>query len=120
MKVALIAIVAALVMGAAAQGMSSGCYGSCVTKKQMRQARAAIRVVFKGHGADALKVSKCESGYSVRAYNGQYLGLFQMGSSERRTYGHHPSSPWVQAKAAYRYFVATGRDWSPWDPKCRP
>jgi hypothetical protein len=74
--------------------------------------------VFGDYCAQALRVSRCESGLTVTAHNGQYLGLFQMGSSERATYGHHPSSPWVQARAAYRYFVASGRDWSPWS--CKP
>ena len=33
-------------------------------------------------------MSRCESGLRTDAQNGQYLGLFQMGSSERRIYGH--------------------------------
>ena len=44
------------------------------------------------------------------AQNGQYLGLFQMGSYERRLFGHG-SSAHDQAMAARRYFVdrvATG------------
>jgi hypothetical protein len=77
-----------------------------------------IRAVFGKYGEQAIRVSRCEAGLTVTAHNGQYLGLFQMGSWERRTYGHHPSSPWVQARAAYRYFVASGRDWSPWS--CKP
>jgi hypothetical protein len=118
MRLVLIALVVALAISAAAQAMSSGCYGSCVTKEQMRQARLAIWKVFGSYASEALGVARCESGYSVRAYNGQYLGLFQMGSWERGKYGHHATSPWLQAKAAYRYFVATGRDWSPWS--CKP
>lgn len=77
----------------------------------------AIRHVFGGYAEQALRVAACESGYSVWAQNGRYLGLFQMGSSERSTYGHG-STPLEQARAAYAYFVASGRDWSPW--ACKP
>ena len=69
------------------------------------------------YGPQALRVARCESGYSTRAQNGQYLGIFQMGSSERRIYGHGASA-YAQARAAHRYFVASGRDWSPWS--CKP
>lgn len=80
---------------------------------------AAIRFVFGVYGSQAIAVADCETGgtFSVYAQNGQYLGLFQMGSSERATYGHG-STALEQARAAYRYFVASGRDWSPWD--CKP
>jgi hypothetical protein len=66
-----------------------------------------------------MSVVACETGrtYSAWASNGQYLGIFQMGSHERYTYGHG-NNVWAQAKAAYRYFVASGRDWSPWE--CKP
>lgn len=83
---------------------------------QERNARV-IRVVFGKYGEQAVRVSRCESGLTIGAQNGQYLGLFQMGSSERARYGHG-WNPWAQAKAAYRYFVASGRDWSPWS--CKP
>ena len=56
-------------------------------------------------------------GYRTTAQNGQYLGLFQMGSSERQLFGHGASAL-EQAKAAHRYFVLSGRDWSPWS--CKP
>ena len=79
--------------------------------------QAAICKVFGAHCGEALRVSRCESGFSTNAQNGQYLGLFQMGSSERRIFGHG-STPLDQAKAAYRYFVRSGRDWSPWS--CKP
>jgi hypothetical protein len=82
-----------------------------------QEARATICHVFRTDCADALEVARCESGYSIHAQNGQYLGLFQMGSSERRIYGHGTNA-WRQARAAYRYFVASGRDWSPWS--CKP
>lgn len=79
---------------------------------------AAICHVFGGYCSEAIAVAKCESGHTMtpRAHNGQYLGTFQMGSSERELYGHG-STVLEQARAAYRYFVASGRDWSPWS--CR-
>lgn len=81
--------------------------------------RAAICAVFGPYCSQALAVADCETGgtFSTSARNGQYLGLFQMGERERATYGN----AWDalgQARAAYRYFVASGRDWSPWE--CRP
>ena len=69
------------------------------------------------HCADALEVSWCESRFDTDARNGQYRGLFQLGSWERRTFGHG-STAYAQARAAKRYFVRTGSDWSPWS--CRP
>lgn len=76
-----------------------------------------IQVVFGKYGSQAVRVAKCESGLSEWARNGQYLGLFQMGSYARARYGH-AWNPWAQARAAYRYFVASGRGWSPW--ACKP
>ena len=61
-------------------------------------------------------MARCESGYQTGAANGQYRGLFQMGSSERELFGHGPTAH-DQALAAHRYFVISGRDWSPWS--CR-
>ena len=69
--------------------------------------------VFGAHCQDALAVSRCESGLRTDAQNGQYLGLFQMGSYARDLYGHGLSAI-DQATAAHRYFVSSGRDWSPW------
>lgn len=77
----------------------------------------AIRLVFGAHAHEALRVSWCESRYDIGATNGQYLGLFQMGGFARSTYGHSYTAL-GQAQAAYRYFVASGRDWSPW--QCKP
>lgn len=77
----------------------------------------AICSVFGRFCSQALTVARCESGLSTSARNGQYLGLFQMGSTERRLFGHG-SSAVAQARAAHRYFVFSGRDWSPWS--CKP
>lgn len=62
---------------------------------------------------EAFNIVACETGgtYSTRAVNGQYLGLFQMGSFARARYGHGDSAR-AQARAAHRYFLEAG--WSPW------
>jgi hypothetical protein len=78
--------------------------------------RVAICGVFGQYCRQALDVAWCESRLSTNAQNGQYLGLFQMGSSERRLFGHGQTAH-EQALAAHRYFVRSGRDWSPWS--CR-
>jgi len=82
-----------------------------------RSPEKAICHVFGSYCKQALQVARCESGYRTSAENGQYRGLFQMGSSERQLFGHGASAL-DQARAAYRYFVRSGRDWSPW--ACKP
>jgi hypothetical protein len=86
-----------------------------------QEARRAVTAVFGSYASQAMSVANCETGgtFSVWAGYGKhdYWGLFQMGYGERRTYGHG-WNPWAQARAAYRYFVASGRDWSPWT--CKP
>jgi hypothetical protein len=79
----------------------------------------AIRLVFGSYADQAVRVADCETGgsFSTTATNGQYLGLFQMGNYARGRYGHSETAL-GQAQAAYRYFVASGRDWSPWE--CQP
>ena len=78
---------------------------------------AAITLVFGRYAGQAVAVAKCESGLSPNAGNGQYRGLFQMGSRERALYGHGGTAL-EQARAAFVYFVISGRDWSPWT--CKP
>jgi hypothetical protein len=78
--------------------------------------RVAICDVFRDDCREAVNVAWCESRLLTTAQNGQYLGLFQMGSYERRLFGHG-STAHEQALAAHRYFVRSGRDWSPWS--CR-
>jgi len=73
--------------------------------------------VFGSRCDEAVRVARCESRFHTDAENGQYLGLFQMGSTERRLFGHGRSAE-EQARAAYRYFVASGMSWSPWS--CKP
>ena len=75
--------------------------------------RKAICDVFGSYCEEAVAVAWCESRLNPTAQNGQYHGLFQMGSHERSLFGHG-STAHVQARAAHRYFVRSGRDWSPW------
>lgn len=78
---------------------------------------AAICAVFGPYCGQAKTVAWCESHYDTRAHNGQYLGIFQMGSRERATYGHGDSAI-EQALAAWRYFAASGHRWTRWE--CKP
>ena len=107
---AILLVVLALLVGAPTAAAAGEDYRS-------KNARA-IMVVFGKYGSQAVAVAKCESGLTITARNGQYLGLFQMGAYARARYGHHYHSPWGQARAAYRYFIDSGRDWSPWS--CKP
>lgn len=69
--------------------------------------------VFKSACSMALRVARRESGFSIYAANGQYLGIFQMGSAERAkfaTIGY--STAYEQIIAAHNYFLVSG--WSPW------
>lgn len=75
--------------------------------------KQAICDVFGRYCRQAINVAWCESRLTTTARNGQYLGLFQMGSSERRIFGHG-STAHDQSVAAHKYFVLSGRDWSPW------
>jgi hypothetical protein len=90
--------------------------------RRLASARAAtpeavICRVFGEHCRDAVAVARCESRLLTWARNGEYLGLFQLGVSERQLFGHGESAV-DQARAAHRYFIASGRDWSPWS--CKP
>ena len=79
--------------------------------------RKAICHVFGAHCGEALRVARCESRLRLVRGTASTCGLFQMGSSERRRFGHGRTA-FQQAKAAHRYFVLSGRDWSPWS--CKP
>jgi hypothetical protein len=83
------------------------------TRRASLRPRAAICDVFGKYCEQAVDVAWCESRLQTTARNGQYLGLFQMGYSERRRFGHGPTAH-QQAVAAHKYFVLSGRDWSPW------
>jgi len=78
------------------------------------QAQRAVSHYFTGSNcAIAMRIVKCETGgtYTPWSANGQYLGIFQMGSRERRVYGHG-NNVWAQARAAYAYFRDAG--FGPW------
>jgi hypothetical protein len=86
-------------------------------RKAYAPKKAICDVFGRRYCGQALAVSWCESRHSTAAQNGQYLGLFQMGWNERQLFGHGPTAR-QQAIAAHRYFVTSGRDWSPWS--CKP
>ena len=69
--------------------------------------------MFGSYCGEAVAIARCESRLNTTAQNGQYRGLFQMGSHERSLFGHG-STAHDQSLAAHRYFVRSGRDWSPW------
>ena len=80
----------------------------------------ATKYVFGSRAGEANNVMGCETGgkYNISAHNGQYLGLFQMGSSERAKYAHgRYRTALDQVRAAFRYFLAS-RGWGPW--QCKP
>lgn len=83
------------------------------TLEQRQNRRAICQVFGKRYCQEAIRVAHCESRWLTRATNGQYRGLFQLGSSERRLFGHGQTAR-AQARAAWRYFKASGYDWSPW------
>jgi hypothetical protein len=65
-------------------------------------------------GYQAVRVAKCESGWSLAVHAHSpagHLGMFQFGSFARATYGF-AWNPWAQSAAAYRYYRAAG--WAPW------
>lgn len=88
-----------------------------IRKLRAAPPRTAICGVFRDNCRDAVDVAWCESRLEPSAQNGQYLGLFQMGTLARERFGHGPSA-WEQAAAAHRYFVYAGSNWSPWS--CKP
>jgi hypothetical protein len=83
------------------------------SKSNYASAQRAVCYYFGPNCGMAMKIVNCETGgsYSPWASNGQYLGMFQMGSYARSRYGHG-NSVWAQAKAAYAYFKDAG--FSPW------
>lgn len=81
-----------------------------------RRNECVIRKLFGKVGGTALAnkavaVARCESTLRRSATNGQYRGLFQLGSHERATYGYG-SSAIEQTQGAIRLYRARG--WQPW------
>jgi hypothetical protein len=74
-------------------------------------------------GRQALNVADCETGGTFNPYasNGQYLGIFQMGSHERYLFGFGWNA-WDQTRGAKKYFNYEVRNgywgWNPWS--CQP
>ncbi len=81
-----------------------------VPAAQAGSSEQAIRSVFGRYGQQAVNVARCESGLRTWASNGQYLGLFQMGSWARSRFGHGADA-YTQARAAYAYFRVNGYSW---------
>jgi len=109
LKTKLAVLTALVLMGAGQTTASAQVSGNSTTN--------VICQVFGPYCSQALRVAWCESRYQTTAQNGQYLGLFQMGSYARARYGHG-SDAYTQARAAYRYFIDAGHSWAPWT--CRP
>jgi hypothetical protein len=69
--------------------------------------------VFGSQCQEALYIAYRESRYSIHAVNGQYLGLFQMGSGERSAYATAGyATAYEQTVAAHNLYRARG--WEPW------
>ena len=96
------------------------CSQAQASKQRQVSVAQMIRAVFGPYADQALRVAWCESRLNIWATNGQYMNIFQMGYNERRTYGWHTAgSPAIlAARAAYRYFVASGYSWRAW--ACQP
>jgi hypothetical protein len=111
--VACVLIAVALTAGTAASASSTQ------HRTDVQKVQYIIRYVFGRYGYQAVAVARCETGgtFWPGSHNGQYLGIFQMGSHERATYGHSPTA-WGQAIAAYKYFVASHYTWRAWS--CKP
>jgi len=108
----------ALALGLAGSSVAPASAASELDRGPTRdRARAVVCHVFGPYCGPALRVAWCESRFDVWARNGQYLALFQMGTRERARYGDGLCL-WNQARAALRYFRASGSDWSPWT--CKP
>ncbi len=97
--------------------------GNASARPKMQTINYAINLNWCGHikkfcaeGREAYRVAACETGntFNIWATNGQYKGLWQMGSSERRRFGHAWNA-WEQAKAAHKYYKIAG--WRPWTCK---
>src|SRR5690606_9647548 len=75
---------------------------------------SAVLCTFEpGTQRKALRIMRCESGGRTGAVNGQYRGLFQLGTHERKTYAYNGYvSALSQVRAAWNMY--TWRGWQPW------
>jgi hypothetical protein len=92
----------------------------CSLARQLTNPVTAIYAVFGSRGAEAVAVSRCETGgtFNIYASNGQYKGLFQVSEHWRETVPGFAYTPLAQARHAYRVFRLTGSNWSHW--ACKP
>jgi hypothetical protein len=75
-----------------------------------------IRERFPHDPDRAVRIARCESGLNPHARNGQYLGLFQLGSYHYWRFGGKPwNDPVVNIDAAAALQAEQG--WQPWS--CR-
>lgn len=79
-----------------------------------------------GEAERAVRIARCESGFNPSARNGQYRGIFQMGSREFARFGKgSPFDARANIAAAYAYWdygnnkrMGDGRgSWRPWQCK---
>lgn len=117
--VALFAAIAASSLQASTKACARPSSYQLYTKlpREYPQFYRALRLLWGVKWVEAATVSYGEGSWHSFASNGQFRTTFQMGSSERRTYGDGPTL-WEQAIAAHNYYVASGSDWSPWE--CKP
>ena len=113
----LMVLIAIFMLGTKQTALGSNNTSPAVKSQMQIKAKTIICKVFGPYCRAALAVAWCESKWYIWAVNGQYRGLFQMGSYERGLFGHGPGA-WAQARAAKKYFILSGRDWSPWS--CKP
>jgi hypothetical protein len=107
-KLTLTVVLSAVLGGTAGQGAQAS-----RDRSNYQSALRAVCYYFGPNCQTAMRIVKCETGgtYTPWSANGQHLGIFQMGSHERATYGHG-NNVWAQAKAAYAYFRDAG--FGPW------
>ena len=102
----------------------AGCHGSAPPRWTHADSERAIREVFAPYGPlltqQAMNIARCESGLNAYAVNGQYRGLFQLGSNYDHTirfYGGDVWNPWTSSKVARDSRIQRG-NWSAFE--CRP
>lgn len=128
-----VALVIAVIVSLAVPsvGNASNVADIALTKKAINWAFCSRSYKPCALGKEAVVVAGCETGqtYSVWSTNGQYKGLFQMGTGERRDYGLSKgwmgigNNPWDQALSGYNMYMKTkgedlSRPWHRWS--CRP
>jgi hypothetical protein len=121
-RLIILAVILVFFLVAVVTARSAASWNECslyrgVYQVQCLSVRRAVYAVWGFEAPAAMRVAACETGrtWNVWATNGQYWGVFQMGSHERATYGF-AWNVWEQARGAHRYWSRAG--WSPW-AQCR-